>query len=129
MASDTPGKEDYGLSGDDVVRSLSVIGRIIGLIAGIVILCIGIYFSTKVFYLVYDNMHSPEAFRDTFNAWVKAIDRDEMHVKIVGEEYKLAPYLVFGFLIMGILLLAHIAVTIMVSGAKVISICSGQKLK
>ena len=126
MASDI-GKDNYSLSSVDINNSLAIVGRIVRLIASIVILCIGIYFSSKVFHLVYDNMHSPEAFRKTFADWVKAIEREEFNVKILGEDYKLAPYFVFGFLVMGILLLAHIAVHIMVARARVIAISHGSE--
>lgn len=113
-----------------VESGVTVLARVLRIAAtglGIVAIVIGLVYATRIFEAVYTNLRAPEGMEGLLEEWAAAVDEDDLTFVINGEQHSFARVAGIVVLGMGGIVLAWVAMGIMVTGAKVISLTAGDR--
>ena len=111
--------DDDGLSFD--MQSLLQLIRAAGAILGIIAIILGLTYATRMFGLILDTLHGPEAFQVHLDKWVAAVGGDELNLVIGGATYHGARGVAIMVLGGGVAILAWISMGFILAGAKTVS--------
>lgn len=115
--------DDTGLG----LQTLPQAARVVGAILGAIAILIGLVYATRIFGLVFDALHKPEAFQAYLDKWAVAVGGPELDVVIDGATVHCARTTGLIVIGCGTAILAWIAMGFMVAGAKIIAWTVGDR--
>ena len=95
--------------------------RLIAAVLGIVLIIIGLIYAVKMFSAIYTALQNPEDVQPLIDRWTAAIGASGLSFTIGENTYNIAKPFVVIILGIGSVVLAHIAIGLVIAGAKVIS--------
>ena len=110
------------------LRHLRDISRLLGVLLGLTIIVIGLYYACGIFGVIRDTLRAPEGFGGTVEAWVDVLKIDEESDAGPAAQiraYRMGRVVAVGTIALGLFLLVQIATVLMVTGAKLVSLASG----
>lgn len=119
--------EQHTISVDSGMSTLARFLRIAATVLGIVAIVIGLVYATRIFEAAYSNLRAPEGIEGLLDRWEAAVDEDDLTFNIDGERHSFARVVGIVVLGMGGVVLAWLAMGIMVTGAKIISLTAGDR--
>jgi len=117
--------EDHGLgmgvSLDGAMRLLRLVGALVGLVTMI----IGLVLAFRVFGLIYTALQAPDGIAGLLHKWMEILDAERLTIRFGKEGFIAGKVVVILLLGGGAVVLAWIAMGIMLAGAKIVSLTSG----
>lgn len=108
-------------------ETISRVFRLLVSIVGLILLFMGLNYSSKIFYGIYTGVQNPEQHQALLDRWVNVVGGNKLDVKIDGVTYSVARPLAI-FVVGGALcILITIAITFMGTGAKIISMTTSDQ--
>lgn len=110
------------------VWAMIVLGtRLLGALIGVVAMLVGIFMAIKVFSGIYTALTGPAALSRAFDEWARALGgNNALEVVYRNQQYPVTRLLTLLILGVGSIVLAHLSLTVMVSGMKLITMASGE---
>jgi hypothetical protein len=115
-------------SSDDPVQLGTSFFRVLGALTGLITCIIGVVYATRVFSLIYKGLNNPEAVGSYISRWRVAIG-DSLHLQVVisNEIYEVTELVVVAVTGIAVWMLIWISIQLIITGAKVISLCLDDK--
>ncbi|MHC4531689.1 MAG: hypothetical protein ACYSXD_09035 [Planctomycetota bacterium] len=101
--------------------------RLITAVLGIMLIIIGLVYAVKMFSAIYTTLQNPEDVQPLIDRWTVAIGASGLSFTIGENTYNITKPFVIIILGVGSVVLAHIAIGLVIAGAKVISWTTGER--
>jgi len=119
--------EQHTISVDSGMSTLARFMRIAATVLGIVAIVVGLVYATRIFEAVYSNLRAPEGIEGLLDRWEQVLGEEDLTFAIGEDEHSFARPAGIVVVGVGAMLLARVAMGIMVTGAKIISLTAGDR--
>jgi hypothetical protein len=126
MSSDFSGPpgEPPGLS---ITSALEMLPRLCANLVGVIAVVAGLWLAIELFGSIFRTLSSPANARPLLTEWAETLGGDKLTVKVADQNYPLASLAATVVLGVGCCVLTWLALGIMLTGAKVISILNSDR--
>ena len=101
--------------------------RVCASAVGIVTILVGLWLAVKLFAAIAAGLQSPDNYRETIQQWTAVVGGDGLKLKVGEQEIALAPAIALGAIGLGLSLLTWLSLGVMLTGAKIVSLSSGDR--
>lgn len=101
--------------------------RVCASAVGITTIVVGLWLAVKLFGAIAAGLQSPDNYRETIQQWTAVVGGDALKLKTGEQEIALAPAIALGAIGLGLALLTWLSLGVMLTGAKIVSLSSGDR--
>lgn len=110
-----------------IAQAIEAFPRLCANVVGVVAVVAGLWLAVELFGAIYRNLSAPESAGPLVKQWAETLGGDKLTVKVADQSYPLATMAATIVLGTGSCLLTWLSLGIMLAGAKIISMTSGDR--